>query len=596
VEARSPARDGRGRARPGWKRRSFGRCGPLVVGLFALAFGILTLRSAHHDPAESFAGTSTLGAVAELGAGWSLIAAGLLFWVRHPRNLFGALVTAAGLAWFLPEWSNPGAGTAFGFTAGLVGFVACVPLVGHAGLAYPTGRLRSAVERATVAVAYAGALVFLGLLPATVFDPRTAGCLCPRNLVLVDGDSSLYGAFTRYGLWVGLGWIAALGVLVLWRLRPSRTTALAEAPVIAPAGLYLAFVAWDFQHSLGRGFLTNDGFDIREWRLEAAALTALALGVGWGLLRERRARAAVAQLVVELGRSPRPGAVRDALADALGDPALELVYRRPGTDDFVDADGLPVTLEMATGRAVTPLQRGNTPVAALVHDARLLDQPGLVQEVIAAGALAVENEQLQAEVSAQLEDLRASRARIVETGDAERQRLERDLHDGAQQRIVALSLGLRLLRSQLGAGASHAAEARIGAAEEELRRGLAELRELAHGIYPAVLADEGLGAALETLAEQSDAFIELESVPDERYPTPVENAAYFMVAEAIKGSQEASVSVECRDERLVIQVRRDGAGHPDWTTRLVEIGDRVGALDGRLETTEGELRAEIPCT
>jgi signal transduction histidine kinase len=583
-------------ARVAWNRRSFGRYGLLVLALLAVAFGILTLSRARHDPGESFAGASTLGAIAELGAGWSLVAAGLLFWVRHPRNLFGVLVAAAGFAWFLPEWSNPGAGTAFGFTAGLIGFVVCVPLVGHAANAYPTGRLKSSVERATVAVGYAGALVLLGLLPATVFDPKIAGCQCPRNLVLIDRDSSLYDTFNRYGLRIGLGWIAALGVLLLWRLRPPRATALIAAPVIAPAALYLAFVAWDFQHSLGRGFLTNDDFDIRAWRLEAAALAALALGVGWGLLRELRTRAAVARVVVELGRSPRACALRDALADALGDPSLELAYRRPGTSSYVDAAGLPITVEATTRRAVTPLQRGNTPFAALVHDARLLEQPGLVREVLSAASLAVQNEQLQAEVNAQLHDLRASRARIVETGDAERRRLERDLHDGAQQRIVALSLGLRLLRSQAGAATSHDDETRIEAAEEKLRQSLAELRELAHGIYPAVLSDEGLGAALETLAEQTDAFIHLESIPDERYPTPVENAAYFTVAEAIEGSREAAVSAERRDERLVIHVRRERGDDADWAARLVDIADRVGALDGRLEAREGELRAEIPCT
>jgi signal transduction histidine kinase len=256
-----------------------------------------------------------------------------------------------------------------------------------------------------------------------------------------------------------------------------------------------------------------------------------------------------------------------------------------------------MTVEGATGRAITPLQRGNRPFAALIHDARLLEQPGLVQEVLSAASLAVQNEQLQAEVNAQLHDLRASRARIVEASDAERRRLERDLHDGAQQRIVALSLGVRLLRSQIGVATSNDDEARIEAAEERLRQSLAELRELAHGIYPAILSDEGLAAALETLAEQSDAFIDLDSIPDERYPTPAENAAYFTVAEAIKGLRAASVSAERRGERLVIHVRCEREGEDaHWATRLVEISDRIGALNGRLDARTGELRAEIPCT
>ena len=150
---------------------------------------------------------------------------------------------------------------------------------------------------------------------------------------------------------------------------------------------------------------------------------------------------------------------------------------------------------------------------------------------------------------------------------------------------------------QIGIAASNDDQARIEAAEERLKRSLAELRELAHGIYPAILSDEGLAAALETLAEQSDALIELDSIPDERYPTPVENAAYFTVAEAIKGLQAASVSAERRGERLVIHALRERNGDDaDGDTRLVEMSDRVGALNGRLESRAGELRAEIPCT
>src|SRR5512132_3256953 len=129
-----------------------GRYGLVVLALLAAALGVASLVVARHDPAGSFAGASIVGAVAELGAGWSLVAAGLLFWSRHRRNRFGALLVAAGFAWFLPEWSNPGVGTALGFTIGLVGFVACAPFVGHAALAYPTGRLRSRLELAGVAV------------------------------------------------------------------------------------------------------------------------------------------------------------------------------------------------------------------------------------------------------------------------------------------------------------------------------------------------------------------------------------------------------------------------------------------------------------
>lgn len=578
-----------------WNRRSLGRYGRLSLALLVLAFGLLTLSRARHDPGDSFAGASTLGAIAELGAGWSIAAAGLVFWDRHRRNRCGPLLVAAGFAWFLPEWTIPGVGTAFGFTAGLIGVAACAPLVGHATLVYPNGRLRSPFERLAVAVAYGGGVVLLGILPATVFDPQAGGCFqCSRNLALVHGSAPLYNTFEHYGLRIGIGWLAALAILLAWRLaRASRASALLAAPVALPALAYLVLVLWDFQHSLGRDFLGNDqGFDARTWRLEALALVVVALGVAWGLGRERRARGAVAKLVVELGRAPRPGALRDALAGTLGDPTLALAYRRANGEEYVNASGVAVDVAPGPGQTLTPLLRGDTVVAALVHDARLGDRPGLVEEVVSAARLALQNEQLQAEVRAQIEDLRASRARIVETADAERRRLERDLHDGAQQRIVALSLGLQLLRSQLGPEPDPDREARLTAAQTTLQQGLAELRELAHGIYPAVLGDEGLAVALETLAEQADVPIRLEALAEGRFPAAVENAAYFTIVEAIKGAPDASVWVEHRDGRLVVRVRSSTqAAEPERT----EIADRVGALDGRLTAVDGEIRAEIPC-
>ena len=280
-----------------------------------------------------------------------------------------------------------------------------------------------------------------------MFDPQATGCHdCPTNLVLVRADDGLFRTFNLYGLRIAIAWIAACGVLLVWRLVRSRRVAPILLPVIVPALAYLGLVAWDFQHSLARGILSNDAFDQSLWRYEAVALVALALGIAWGLVRERRARAAVAHLVVELGRAPEPGTVRAALAATLDDRRLELAYRRSGAAAYVDAAGRPLELDPGLDRAVTPILRNGRPVAALVHDARFVDQPGLLQEVLSAARVAVENERLQAEVRAQVEELQSSRARIVEAGDAERRRLERDLHDGAQQRLLALSYDLRVAR------------------------------------------------------------------------------------------------------------------------------------------------------
>jgi signal transduction histidine kinase len=348
---------------------------------------------------------------------------------------------------------------------------------------------------------------------------------------------------------------------------------------------------------LARGILGNDSFDQRLWRYEAAALAAFALGVGLTLLRERQARASVARYVVELGQMPRPGAVRDALAEALGDPALELAYRRPETGAYVDAAGRPTEVDSGPGRAVTPIVRGETPIAVLVHDERLLDQFGLVEEVLTAARLAVENEQLQAEVRARLEELRASRARIVEAGDAERRHLERDLHDGAQQSLLALSYDLRVVRAAAQADGDPEVATLLASASDEAHGALDQLRELAHGIYPAILTEAGLHAALTTLADTAPLAIELGHLPQERYGAPVETAAYLTVAEAVEGAAErgatfVGITVNRDSGRLVVTVHDDGAKR---SAELVHLADRIGALGGTLDAGPGTLRAEIPC-
>jgi signal transduction histidine kinase len=571
------------------------------IGIVALAtaFGALSLAVARHDPVGSFAGASTLGAMAELGAGWSLVAAGLLFWIRHPDNRFGILLTAAGFVWFVPEWGNPAVGTAFGFTLGLVFFTVCPPLVAHAALTYPTGRLRSSVDAAVVVLSYAGAVLLLGLLPVSVFDPKATGCLeCSRNLLLTRANTGLFDTFNRYGLRIGLAWLAALGALLLWRVvRSARGTAILVLPALISASAYVGLVAWDFQHALARGILSTDSFDQRVWRFEAVALVAFAFAVGLALVRERQARTSVARFVVELGGLTRSRTVRDALAQTLGDPQLELAYRRPDADGYVDGLGRAIDASPSPGQVFTPIRRGGTAVGALVHSARLLEQPGLLQEALAAARIAVENEQLQASVRAQLEDLRASRARIVETGDAERRRLERDLHDGAQQSLLALSFDLRLAGAAVETHSDPDVTRLLASASDEAQAALAELRELAHGLYPAILAEAGLEPALESLADEAPLPVELRSVTFERYSAQVETAAYLTVAEAIgdaagRGATFLSVDVRREGEGLIVATEDDGA---ERSSRLVHLVDRVGALGGGLEIGRTALRAEIPC-
>jgi signal transduction histidine kinase len=572
---------------------------PLTVG-----FAVATLASARAHSVGSFAGSAVPGAAIELGAAIALAAAGLLSWSARPRNLVGPLLVAASVAWLLPEWSNPQTATALLFTLGLAGFLACAPIVIHIGLAYPRGHVQRRYEQAVVAVAYGGAIVLVGAVPTIVFDPRAGGCIqCPSNLLLMHGDASLNEHMSRFGIRFMVVWsIVAALTLVVRGARSSFAALKAAAPVLVAAGGYLGFSTADLWHSVSRGFISNDSVDVRLWKAQGLALILLAAAVIYGLVRARRIRTSVAQLVVELGRAPRVGGARETLAATLGDPSLELAYRRAPGPGYVDVDGNPLSPTVGPGRAATPLVGEGREIAVMLHANHLLSDPGVIEDATTAARLAVENEQLHAEVNAQISAIRASCARIVETADAERKRLERDLHDGAQQRLVTLSLGLRLLRNEAERGGASDAISALEHVDAQLRQALAELREVAHGIYPAVLADEGLAAALETLAERLPPSLRLGTLPEERFPAPVEAAAYFAAAEIVRDLGDdtpANIDIGRADGRLIVAVERAGP-LDDADERLAEIGDRIRALDGEIDADAGShgdvrIKARIPC-
>jgi signal transduction histidine kinase len=566
------------------------------VAVLGIAVGIAALTVARHDPQQAFVGAAAADQILELAAGWSLMLAGLASLAWRPHSAFGVLLTAAGFAWFLPEWSNPGIDVSLAFTLGLVGLVACPPLLAHATLVYPRRKLVSGLERGAVGIAYVGAIGLFGLFYTVVFDPVRSGCAgCPRNLLLLHADAGVADAVFRWGLRLGVVWALALCGLLAWRVvRPSGARVV-TVPVIAPAIAYLAFVAIEFAHSTARNVLANAGFDLRLLRYEAVALLMVAGGVAWGIYRARRVRASMADLVLDLAHSSKPGWVSESLGRALGDPTLRIGYRYRASGDYVDANGHVVELGSRTGRVLTPLQRAGRTVAMLEHDCALVREAGLIEDVIAVAQLPLENESMGAEVRAQLERLRSSRARVVAAEDLERRRLERDLHDGAQQRLVGLSLLIQLLRTT--SEPNPALEARLDAAEMELRETLAELRELAHGIYPAVLADEGLASAIETLQEQSPADIRARELPRQRFDPAVEATAYFAIATSIRRSapMRAAVTAAHRDGRLVVDVDMDC----DSDEPLIDVEDRVGAIDGTLSVRRDNsalhLHVELPC-
>ena len=342
--------------------------------------------------------------------------------------------------------------------------------------------------------------------------------------------------------------------------------------------------------------------------LGVVAFALTPYGFLFGIARSRVGRGGtVSDLLQRMGGEDRPS-LRELLADALRDRSLQVVYRLEDKQRWVDANGRPVTLpeDDDPARAWSPVERDGRVVGAIVHDRVLCDDPELVRTVAAAAGLAIENERLEAQLRARVEELRTSRARLVAAGTAERRRLERNLHDGAQQRLVALSLTMRLAQSKLREHPD-AAEKLMAGAQHELSLALEELRELARGIHPAILSDRGLPAALEALAGRSPVPVELAPPPRERLPASVEAAAYFVVAEALTNvakyanASEARVSVARANGHAVVEVADDGVGGADPArgSGLRGLADRVAALDGRLELQSPEgagtvLRAEIP--
>lgn len=550
-----------------------------------------TLAAAHRDPGYAVSAGYGAGTAALIVAGSACAAAGLGAWQRRSSSAFGALVAAAGLCWFLPAWNSPAAGSSIGFTVGLVGVALSPPLVAHAVLVFPAGRLARPARGAVVAL-YATDALLLGLAPTLLFDPSATGCTdCPRNLLRLADAPVPAAQVSRFGTALAAGLCVLLCGLAARRLfRMSPALRRAAAPTTAFAVLFLAASAAGYEHLLSRSSLALDQVDRRWWFVQCAALLGLAGAVVAGWSSARRTRGRVARLVVDLAHRPPPGGLRDLLARTLADDSLVLAYVL-SDGSHVDVTGRRVTL----GVASTALIRGGADVAVLSHRPGLLDDPTTVEEVVRAAGLVLDNERLQAELSSQLQRLRASRQRIVAAGDAARRRLERNVHDGAQQRLVAVLLELRLAHAR--SAATH--DERCAAAEKELVAAVEELRAIALGIFPAVLADEGLAEAVDAFAEGAEVPVQVVDLPSGRLPEPVESAAYFVVSEAVQRSAACRARVSVRQQPDLLHVDVDLTGGGASAGWLQGLKDRIGAVDGEVtcSAVDGQLqlRVEIPC-
>jgi signal transduction histidine kinase len=543
--------------------------------------------------------------------GWTFLLTGAIAWARRPESRIGPLLVAIGLTWFVGTYGRVPDVTVGHVARSFQGFYE--PLLGILVLAYPTGRLPGRVER-LVAV---GWLVEHGIWTAArlVLDrPLTSyACQpCPETVDEFVANRQLFEAVAPISLALSVGLASAVVLLALRRLATAGPAGRRRLAPVALASL-----------GLGLGIVTTGGIrlavapglfeDPRIVALTYVTLTLAAVAMLAGLLQERLARTAVADLVIDLRRDAGavdadPRRLRDALARALGDPSLELLPYDRESGAYADLDGRPAALPATSvRRALTFIGSDDQRVAAIAHDPSLLDDPKLIASVTAAVRLEADNRALAEEVERQLAEVRASRARIVTATDAERRRVERDLHDGAQQRLISLSMELGRLRAAAGRAPDPELAGALAGLAGELDAAIEELRELARGILPPILSDAGLGPAVESLALRAPVPVVADVALDDRLPPTIESTLYFVIAEGLANvarhanATRATVRVARNAGSVSAEVSDDGVGgaQSGRGSGLQGLIDRVGALGGtlRLDSRPGQgtrLRVELP--
>jgi signal transduction histidine kinase len=591
--------------RPNWPGNATGigaAALPLLAGVYLVVVAAVVLRPG--PGASSYPDLSPALLLADVAAGIMLLAAGSLAWVLRRRRL-GLLAILAGACWFGADWAGattlaPGA-RYLGAIASMLTLPLLVHLVVHAHGADTAGR-----PRRVIAVLY-GASGLLGVAWLAAYVPWYD----PRCVALCDAQPGPLADYriARVLAMAGQLVTAAAGIgLTGWAVTVyARSTAVARRRArrtLMPAALVgLAWTASAAALMLPSSLvppLSTTMIGLYVARAATAAL--LGIGLAWSLIDERRTLLAVRRIANDLSPLPGGGSLRVALATAMGDPGLELVFPMPDGTGFVDGSGGAVADPSARPDLHrTPIDDGGRTVAIAVGDGAGPTVP-IRDDIGDAVRLAAANERLLAAVRHEVRELQASRARIVETGDAARHALERDLHDGAQHRMLGVLHELSLAQTRAVEARDTRAAERLTAAIDEADAAIESLRRLARGIHPATLTEAGLLPSLEALADEARIPAEIDAPADARFPPEVEATAWRVVAQALAaadrlGAQGVAARVRLVDRHLELDIEIDGASSVPDTTALE---DRVGAVGGFVTVQRPaadviRLHVELPC-
>jgi len=537
-----------------------------------------------------------LSVLVPLTAG-TYVVAGVVAWLRRRSSDLGALLVWGGLVWLAAGFGN--ADVPALIALGTVTATVPVAVIVHLLVSFPSGRLTTRPLRALVGATYLTSLVLQ--MPLYLFSSPPS----PYDVLQIADRPDLLQA----GLWTqraaGILLVSSTAVVLVRRLRvaaPSQRRLLAPLYAYGIATvLFVPLSAIVLAPRLGWSPITL-------YVLQVTVLGLVPVAFGWSLLRGGFARTAeLEELGAWLGDQERGHhALQRALAEVLGDPSVDLVFWVPERAGYVDVHGRAAGAAVRdVRRAVSEVELAGTRVGAITYDPAVIDDPDLVSRAGRLVAIAVDRERLTAELLAHQEELRQSRLRIVEAGDRERHRVERNLHDGAQQQLMSVALQLRLAQVRLDSGEPPAGA--LDSAAKDLEQAMHDLRELARGLHPSLLTDVGLGGALESLAERSPIPVQLSAAAEELSET-IAVGAYYVVAEALtnaarhSGATQLDVRAEVRGSVLVVEVADDGVGGavPTSGSGLEGLGDRVDSLGGRLRIVSPagvgtRVIAELPC-